>query len=188
MDFDEINTWLASYYPELELRRMYGGAYGVHQRVKRWTVYDMTPTPECYYQLPNGKVIDGIAFPEVGYSCLFDTRRQMLGWWVCEEVMRRDPRLAYREGNYFHQAFLQSYYAEQERERSAATARESGLRSWEIVKRNEKLMGRISDHMTRGRMDLAVQELSPEQLLRSARREKPSEIRSKDFWRSIARG
>jgi hypothetical protein len=172
--FAELQDWLDENYPDLRVRQLREGAWCIEQMV------DMVQTIDLDFSFD----IDGFAYKEPASSLVFEVRNRMVGGWVCDELRRRDPRLAHNEGNMFHEAYKASFAAEFEHEKLKQATQQSGLNMWETAKRNPALMERLMSRMAAGDQN-AWQELSPETMMKHAMRERPSELKSKDYWRSI---
>lgn len=151
---------------------MPNGGWGVWQEDLRYDTYETT----CGF---------GFAYVAVGRSIVFDIRNRLLGSWIKNEVYARDPSLWHLPANHYHQAFIASKAAERAREDRNRETRSSALDQWNVVKKNDALMNRISKKLTIGDTDGAVSELSVESLYRHARRENPREMRQKDYWKNV---
>src|SRR4051794_5778861 len=102
MDERELRRWLAERYPQLSLRRMPDGGWGIWQEDPRYDVYEMADGQK-------------FAYVAIGRSIVFDIRNRLLGGWVCDEIVKRDPRYWANEGNHYHDAYLASKRAEAEK-------------------------------------------------------------------------
>lgn len=172
--FAELQDWLDENYPDLRVRQLREGAWCIEQMVDMVGFINLDPSYD----------IDGFGYKEPAATLVFDVRNRMVGGWVCDELRRRDPKLAHNEGNMFHEAYKASFAAESEHEKLKQETRQSGLSMWETAKRNPALMERLMSRMAAGDQN-AWQELSPETMMKHAMRERPSELKSKDYWRSI---
>jgi hypothetical protein len=137
-----------------------------------------------FYEFDFSWEFDGIAWMEPASSLVFDVRNRLVGGWVCDELVKRDPKLAHNPGNMFHEAYKMSFLAEQEHEQMKKDSQQSALSMWETARRNPALMERLTERLAAGDPN-AWQELSPETMFKHALRENPAELRRKDFWRSI---
>jgi hypothetical protein len=127
---------------------------------------------------------DGLGFKVPAATLLFEVRNRLPGWWVCEEVIKRDPKLASNPGNHFHDAWMASFAAEAEHEKRRLDSQESAKKMWETARRNPALMERVARRMEAGDPN-AWQEFSPETMMKHALKESPRELKQKDYWRSI---
>lgn len=175
LSFEELQRWLSDNYPDLRVRRYKSGAWCIEQMVD---IVEHMPLDFSYE-------FDGFGYKVPSATLVFEYKNRMVGGWVCDEIVKRDPKLAMNEGNYFHQAYLASFEAEKEHAQKTKDSQESGTRMWEIVQRNPALMERISGHLARGDTEAACKEVSPEVMFKNALKENPAELRRKDFWRSI---
>lgn len=173
--FEELQKWFDENYPDLRVRQYRSGAWCIEQRED---FVEVMPLDFSYEY-------DGFAYKEEGWRLVFEVKNRLVGGWVCDEIIKRDPKLAANEGNMYHQAYLASLEAEEEFHKRNADAKESAEKSWDIVRRSPALMDRISSHLERGDTEAACKEVSPEMLFKHALRENPAELRRKDFWKAI---
>jgi hypothetical protein len=176
--FEELQSWLDGEYPDLRVFRWPSG---------RWTIEQEFPEI-CAMELDPSFAYDGIAYKEIGWQPVFEAKNKLVGGWVCDELRKRDPRLAHNPGNYYHAAYILSKNAEKEGDQRTAYAQESARASWDIVQRSPALLNRMAQHLERGDTKAALNELSLEQLYRHAHKEAPAELRSRHFWRSVNNG
>ena len=173
--FEEVNKWCKNNYPDIRVRQLPHGAWCVEQMV------DMVE----YLPLDFSYPIDGFGYKEPAATLLFEVRNRLIGSWVCDEIVKRDPKLAHNEGNFFHEAWKASFEAEENHEKMKQDTKESAMQMWDTARRNPALMERIYDKLANGDTKGAVEEFSPETMFKHALKENPSELRRKDFWRSI---
>jgi hypothetical protein len=172
MHESDVRRWLAEHYPQLSLHAGPGGRYGVWQDDTRFDTY------ECRNGFEFGYLV-------TGRSLVFDITHRIPGGWICDEVLKRDPRLWQNPGNMYHEAFLLSQEAERNKDRRDAYTRERGEKTWEAMKRNEKLMNRVFSKIQRGDMKGAAREFTLEELYKNAVKENPREMRDRQFWRAV---
>lgn len=177
----EINNVLQAYYPDLVLREFLSGQYGVYQREYRWSRYDVTHLLGYSEDFDDQTLI----FPEVGYSCLFSVRNRLLGFWVMDEVKRRDPRYANNPGNVFYQDRLATAEADVRKEREREFARQSALDQWNIVRKNEATMEAVGRALEKGDTEAAAKELSIEGAYKRAKAESPHELKDPKYWQNF---
>lgn len=171
---EEVQAWLDENHPGLTIRAMRNGGYMVEQKVYRNEImYDEHGEPWFEYR-------------EEGRQEVFRIKNRLLGSWIADEIKRRDPSEAHRPGNAYHEAWKASLDAEAERHKDQEAYRSNALESWNIAKRNPDLMNRFARRLMAGDK-YAWQEFSLENIARNAARYNGSELRSKDFWRSIQR-
>lgn len=170
----EVQAWLDENHPNLTIREMRHGGHMVEQRVYRTeTMHDDHGEPWFEYRVE-------------GRQEIFRIKNRLLGWWIADEVQRRDPRHAERPGNVYHEAWKASLDAEAERQKDQVSYRKNALESWEIAKRNPELMNRFARRLMAGDKN-AWREFSLENIARNATKDNAAEVRSKDYWRSIQR-
>jgi hypothetical protein len=172
---EEINAWLQENYPDMRCRKLREGAWCVEQMVD---VVEHMPLDFSYEY-------DGFGYKVQAATLIFDVKNRLPGAWVCDEITKRDPRLAANEGNFFHEAYKASFAAEEEHKQMINDQRVSATNMWETARRNPALMERITEKLARGDTEGACKELSPETMFKHALRESPKELRTKDYWRSI---
>lgn len=161
VDERDINLWLEENYPTLSLRPMRHGGWGVWQSAPRYEHYEFEG--------------ETLTYRTDEMSVVFPIKNRIIGSWVCDEVMKRDPRLWHNEGNMFHDAFLNSKKIERAAETRRAAAQASGQRMWEACRRNDRLMGRVAQRMEQGDMVGAYQQFSLESLFMHAYKDNPKE-------------
>ncbi len=161
-------------YPNLKLKRFENGSWSIMQIIPETMTVDLPPEFEY----------DGIAWTEYGQAEVFNCKNRLIGGWVCDEIIKRDPRLWRNEGNLYNESFKLSIEAKLNKEARDQEWRKSGETAWDIVKRNEGLMNRIAGHMEVGNYHAAANEVTMESLFKAAVKENPKEMRSKDFWQN----
>lgn len=171
----DLRRWLALNYPSLKLHMNPAGRQGIWQEDTHWVLYE-----------PETPGVEPFCYLKTGHSLVFEIDRtvRLFGGWIKDEIYRRDPRLWKNPANAYHEAYRLSHKADADLEARRAHARESGRKTWDAVKKNDRLMNRIARHMERGDMLKAGRELSLENLYRNAYLENPKELRSKDFWKA----
>ena len=174
----ELEKWLVDRYPDLRLKRWRDGSWSIMQVVAEPMVQELSP--EWAY--------DGVAWTEYGQCEVFNAKNRLIGGWVCDEIIKRDPRLWRNEGNLYNESFRLSVEAKLNKEMRDTAWRKSGETAWDVIKRNENLMNRIAGHMENGNYNAAANEVSMETLFKRAVKENPKELRSKDFWTSKSIG
>lgn len=170
----ELKRWLAANYPDLRFKRWSNGSWSIMQIAEQTELIEMSP--EWAY--------DGVGYKVYGECEVFTVKNRFIGGWVCDEIIKRDPRLWRNEGNLYNESFALSVEAKLNKEARDSTWRKSGEKAWDVIKRNENLMNRISRHMENGNYNAAANEVSLESLYKRATIENPKEMRSKDFWTS----
>lgn len=170
-DEKEINAWLRNYYPQLVLRPMPNGGYGIWQEDRRFVEYE--------YQGGD------FAAVETGHSIVFDIRCRLLGGWIKDEVQKRDPRLWSNPGNFYHDGYLLSKIAEDNHTKRIAEQSEATRKQWDALRKSRTLMNRVFKKMEAGDMTGAAKEFSLEELCRNAYLDRPKELRGKDFWKAV---
>lgn len=175
---EELQSWMNENYPDLKLKRWRDGAWSIMQVV-----------PEVMtMELDFSFAFDGIAWIEYGQCEVFTIKNRFVGGWVCDEIIKRDPKLWHNEGNLYNESFQLSIEAKLNKEARDGQWKKSGETAWDICKRNPALMDRISGHMAKGNYNAAANEVSLESLYMNAYRENPKEVRSKDFIRGVHSG
>jgi hypothetical protein len=172
---EELNKWFACNYPDIRARKLKEGAWCVEQMVD---IVEHMPLNFTYEY-------DGFGYKVPAATLLFEVKNRFVGGWVCDEIIRRDPKLAHNEGNMFHEAYKASFAADEEHKQMNKDHQDSALSMWETARRNPALMERITDHLACGNTDAACKELSPEVMFKHALKESPSELRRKDYWRNL---
>jgi len=168
---ETVQAWLNENTEGLTIRPMQHGGYMVEQKIYRTeTVYD-GEEPWLEYR-------------EEGRQEVFRIKNRLLGSWIADEVRRRNPHNAHVPGNAYHDAWKASLDAEMERHTDQKAYQQNAMESWEIAKRNPDLMNRFARRLMAGDKN-AWQEFSLEKIARHAVRNNASEMRSKDYWRSI---
>lgn len=171
MEIHELQRLLDENHPGTLVKHWLAGHYSIEQRIHRVEVLELNDGSEVAYQ-------------EEGLQEIFRIRNRHLGHWIIDELTRRDPRNAHREGNLYHESWKASLAAEAERAADAVAYRKNALESWEIARRSPALMERFGKRLMAGDK-YAWTEFSPEVLARNAARHHASELRQKDFWRAI---
>jgi len=172
--FAELQRWLDNNYPMLRIKQWPAGD---------WSIIQLIPTIQIA-ELPPWFEMESMAWIEYGKTEILRVRNRLLGGWVCDEIVKRDPKLWRNEGNQYHEGFQESFKAHYEKQQRDHHWKQSALEAWEVVRRNEGLMNRIAAKMERGDIDGAAREVTLESMFHAAMKENPTELRRKDFWKA----